>query len=296
MTRNPIIPEAPRGRCWTGETPDTDGEFSSAFWFELKPRTLTVEEVAALSPTLVRIRFSSDDDFDGFPTAGPEDHVKLFFDVDEAGAPVLPSMANGRWSPRGLTFRDYTIRWFDRDTRRLDVDFVLHDHGVAGRWAIDAAPGDRIGALGPRGAHVIADVFPWYVLAADETALPALARWVEGLRPGVPVTAYVEVDDEASHIPLPTEAELTVVWLHRSDPASPSTRLSDAVIAHDYPDLDGFVWVAGEALSIKPARRFIKSTGFDRDHWDVDGYWRRGVANLDHHQDDDEDETPGDAS
>lgn len=286
---SPLIVDAPRGWCTTGHLPVEQNDLTASYFFDLRPRTLTVVDVAPLSATLVRVRFRSDDDLDGFAAAAPEDHVKLFFDTDAAGSPILPSMVDGRWSPRGLTYRDYTVRWFDTQARTIDIDFVRHDHGVAGRWAASAAPGDRLGALGPRGAFLVKDVFPWYVLAADETALPALARWLEGLRAGVPVTAYVEVDGPDSHLPLPTRADLRLVWLNR-DGAAAGTRaaLSDAVIRHDYPDRDGFVWVAGETTSIKAARRFVRDAGFDRDHWDVDGYWRRGVVNLDHHTDDDE--------
>ena len=170
---------------------------------------------------------------------------------------------------------------------------MLHGHGVAGRWAASAAPGDSLGMLGPRGAFLVRDVCDWYVLAADETALPALSRWVEGLREGVPVTAYVEVQDERDEIELTTRADLRLRWLHRGPAAPGSTRLlADAVRAHEFDDGDGFVWVAGESTSIKELRRYLsRERGLPRDCWDVDGYWRRGAANHDHH---DEPEEPED--
>lgn len=284
----PLVPTTPRGWCSTEQTPIEEDSLRARYWFGLQPRTFTVVATAQLSETLVRVRFSADDDFEGFATVGAEDHVKLFFDTDDAGAPVVPGLVDGRVEARGLTYRDYTIRWFDPASRLLDIDFVIHDHGVAGRWAASAAPGDRLASLGPRGSHRVKDVFPWYVFATDETALPALGRWLEGLRPAVPVTAYVEVAGPDSQIELPTSADLTLVWLHRGD-APESASLSDAIAAHDFPGREGFVWVAGEAVGIKPARRFLKDAGFDRAHWDVDGYWRRGTVNLDHHAPDDED-------
>lgn len=297
MTSDTLVPAGPRGWCSTGETPVTETALSATHSFDLRPRTFEVTATTRLSETLVRVRFSSDDDFEGFPTVAAEDHVKLFFDRDDADDPVVPQLVDGRWNARGLTYRDYTVRWFDPVNRRLDIDLVLHEHGVAGRWAATAKPGDRLASLGPRGSFHVKDVFPWYVLAADETALPALARWVEGLRPGVPVTAYVEVDGPGSHIDLPTEADLTLVWLHRDGaPAGSGTWLSDAIVAHDFPDREGFVWVAGESVGIKPARRFVKAAGFERDHWDVDGYWRRGTVNLDHHEEDEDDDEPAPAT
>ena len=256
----------------------------SGFYFDLKPRILTVIAVRRLSQTLARVRFSADDGFTGFHTLAPEDHVKLFFDHRSDGTPAMPRIIDGRWSGRNYTFRDYTIRWFDPAQRLLDIDFVLHDHGVAGRWASQAQAGDQLGMLGPRGSIVVADEFPWYVLAGDETTLPAIARWLEGLREGVPVTVFVEVDAPASHIELPTRAQATVHWCDR-DGAAPgiSMALSDAVTAHRFPDTEGFVWAGGEAGGIKPIRRYLKEYGFARNHYRVDGYWRVGTANLDHH-------------
>lgn len=270
-------------------TADVENDRTAQFWFDLVARVVEVADVTRLSRRMVRVRFTGPD-LAGFATVAPEDHVKLFFDRAPDGSPNVPVLDDdGRWNPAGHVHRDYTVRAFDPAGPFLDVDFVLHDHGVAGRWAGTAAPGDRIAALGPRGAFLVKDVADFYVLAADETALPALARWLEGLRPGVPVTAYVEVQDGDDEIALTTRADLDLHWLHRGT-ARPGTTtlLADAVRAHELPTTGtGFVWVAGEALSIKPARRYLsKDLGLDRDSWDVDGYWRRGAVNHDHHEPD----------
>lgn len=284
---HPMVPLEPRPRVETGHLPEEENEKTAAYSFELRPRILTVESTQLLSPTMVRVRFTADDGLEGFPAIAPEDHVKLFFDREEDGRVRLPPLVEGRWSPRGMTYRDYTIRWFEPRSRTIDIDFVLHGHGTAGRWAETAAPGDTVGALGPRGAFLVKDVFPWYVMAADETALPALARWVEVLRPGVPVHAYIEVSAAASRLELPSHADLTVTWVERPAGVAPSTGLAEAIMRHEYPDTDGFVWVAGESMGIKPARRWLRhELGLDRDHWDVDGYWRQGTSNHDHHHDD----------
>mgnify|MGYP002720597845 CR=1 FL=1 len=272
--------------------PDVDRGKIAQYRFDLRPRVITVVDVVRLSATMVRVRFTGDT-LDDFPTVAPEDHVKLFFDTDDSGDVVMPDLAGGRWTPGNYTFRDYTVRSFDPAGPFLDIDFVLHGNGVAGQWASRAVPGEKLGMLGPRGAFLVRDVCDWYVLAADETALPALARWVEGLREGVPVTAYVEVRDENSEIEIESRADLRVHWLHRGDaPAGTTDLIEQAIRAHPIPsEGDGFVWVAGEALSIKPLRRYLsRELGLDRDSWDVDGYWRRGTSNHDHHEEPDEDE------
>ncbi|GAB3458208.1 siderophore-interacting protein [Kineococcus endophyticus] len=276
----------------SGFTADVENERTAQFWFDLVPRVLEVHGVTRLAARMVRVRFTGED-LHGFPTVAPEDHLKLFFDRAADGSPNVPVVGeDGRWNSGAHVHRDYTVRAFDPSGPFLDVDFVLHDHGVAGRWAGAARPGDRIAALGPRGAFLVKDVADWYVFAADETALPALARWVEGLRPGVPVTAFVEVSDAADEIPLASAADLDLHWLHRgAAPAGTTTLLVDALRAAELPAGTGYVWVAGEAISIKPARRYLsRDLRLDRDSYDVDGYWRRGTRNHDHHEDE-----PGDS-
>lgn len=245
----------PRGWLQTGAKPKEITDTRGAYFFALTPRTLTVVDVDKLGPTMTRVRFEADDDFAGFHTMGPEDHIKLVFGEDK---------------------RDYTVRWFDGKT--LDVDFVTHEHGVAGSWALRAKVGDQVGCVGPRGSRHVRDVFPWYVFAVDEAALPALGRWLEGLRADVTATAYIV--GESRDYPLPTAALLDVHWL------TPGASLAEALAAHAFPDTEGFVWVAGERDLIRPARRFLKELGVDHD---VDGYWKRGVVNMDHHAPDPED-------
>ncbi|UJH71639.1 siderophore-interacting protein [Ornithinimicrobium sp. INDO-MA30-4] len=136
---------------------------------------------------------------------------------------------------------------------------------------------------------VVKDVFDWYVFAADETSLPALGRWVGELRPETSAHAYIEVANADAEITLHSAADLTVTWLHRDGAAAgTTTKLAEAVRGHEMPNLDGYVWAAGEAGSIKPIRHYLADeAGLDRANWDVDGYWRLNVSNFDHHGDED---------
>ncbi|MBW8172824.1 siderophore-interacting protein [Ornithinimicrobium sp. Arc0846-15] len=258
---------------------------SAHIGYELRPRTITVESVIPLADQMVRIRFGGDDLRD-LPTASAKDHVKLLFDWHADGTPKLPAPGTGI---QGLAVRDYTIRELNRVEPHLDIDFVLHDHGIAGRWAQTAKRGNQLGCLGPRGSMVVKDVFDWYVFAADETSLPALGRWVGELRPDTSAHAYIEVDNADAEITLRSAADLTVTWLHRNGAAvGTTTMLADAVRGHELPNLDGYVWAAGEAGSIKPIRGYLADeAGLDRANWDVDGYWRLNVTNFDHHADED---------
>lgn len=254
----------------------------------LRVRTLTVVGVERLAARMVRVRLHGDDVAD-LPTASATDHVKLFVPTEPGTEPALPVVVDDRWvSGRDLPSRDYTIRAIDREARTLDIDLVEHPHGIVGRWASSVQLGDRVGVLGPRGS-VLPPEADWYLLAVDETGLPAAARWLHELTPGARVLVVVEVQDAEDVLPLPTDAHADVTWLFRGERAPGTTSLlADTVRDLELPDGDGYVWVAGEAGAVRPLRRYLRDDlGLPRDAVDVDGYWRRGVAGHDHHEDDD---------
>ena len=261
---------------------------------DLLPRTATVVETGRLSTNLHRLLFEiTDADTFPFEPMGVDEHVKLFFPGPD-GVVVMPEIG-----PRGIVrpeggelpvHRDYTVRAFHRPSGRLTVDFVLHDAGVAGAWAQAARPGDRLGMLGPRGSHVYPAGYDWYLLAADESAVPAMSRWIEALPGGVPVIAVVEVAGTEAHVVLPEHDGLTVQILHRTSRPGDDHLLLDAVSALDFPDGTPFVWVAGEAETIKPVRRHLRrERGLDKRQMTVDGYWKAGTVNHDHHAVDEDD-------
>lgn len=254
----------------------------------LQPRLLTVRGVSDLTPRLRRVRFDCDQ-LANFVTLAPDDHVKLVFSRTADGAPACPTVVDDRWvGGRELITRDYTIRAVDCAAGWVDIDFVVHDHGVAGKWAGSAQAGDELYMLGPRGSVVVGPVFDHYVLACDETALPAVARWLTELPAEVSVQVFAEVTDAADEIALPSAASVAVSWLHRGSGRLGAGLATAAVLALPPPVGVTFWWVAGESLSIKPARAHFKRVlGLDRDHYDVDGYWRLGVADHDHHVEDD---------
>lgn len=261
-------------------------------WHDLTPRLLTVAATTRPTPRTVRVTLTGDQ-LDGFAHTAPDDHVKLFFPRPGQTLPVMPTLG-----PDGLVppppgapdpvFRDYTVRALRPAARELDVDFVLHGHGPAATWAAQAAPGQHLGVLGPRGSLLVPDGFDWYLLGADATALPALAVWLERLPAGTAVHAVAEVHDPAEQQPLTSAADLTLTWVHTTTHTGPGTALEQAVRAFTPPPGHGYVWIAGEAGALVPVRRHVRTWGLPRHHVAVDGYWRRGTTNHDHHDEPDE--------
>lgn len=257
-------------------------------WHDLTPRLLDVRRVRRLTPGMVRVTFGGDQ-LDGFSYGAPDDHVKVFFPEPGADLPVMPTLGEDGLEPPPPgaplpIFRDYTVRHLRPADRELDIDFALHGHGPGASWAARAQPGQRLGILGPRGSTVVPLTFDWYLLGADETALPALTAWLERLPADATVLAYIEVADAAEEQPLPARPNTRIHWLHRSA----GDALDRAVRAADLPAGDGYVWIAGEAGGLKPIRRHLRGLGLNRDWLEIDGYWKRGTVNLDHHEDDDE--------
>ncbi|MFJ5885166.1 siderophore-interacting protein [Kitasatospora cineracea] len=254
----------------------------------LKYRLLDVKRVQRITPGTVRVTFAGDA-LDGFCEQAPTDHVKLCFAEPGRELPIEPVVENDTWmdAPEEPVTRDYTVRQYRCEARELDIDMVLHGTGVGSGWAAAARPGMRLGVLGPRGSEEIDFVHDWYLLGADETALPALARWLEMLPAGVKVLAFAEVPGIEDEQQLATATDATVVWLHRGAAAPGTTdHLERALRAAELPPGTGFAWVAGEATTLRPIRRHLRrERGLSRDQVDVDGYWKRGTANHDHHED-----------
>lgn len=246
--------------------------------YPLKSRVLTVLRTENLSPDMRRIFLGGDDLEATLPIGplAPTDHVKLAIPDAATGEVALPTFGDvGMNRPEGVALREYTIRSFNAERRELAIDFVLHEHGPAGRWASSAAPGDSLGVIGPRGTQLYPTSYDRYLLAADETALPAAERWIEEAPDSATVDLLVLVENAASERELPRHPGLTLTWLHRSAGGDLAAAVQKAM-----PSLEAstFVWAAAEAMSLVPIRRYLRELGHDRRSTDVRGYWKTGEA------------------
>lgn len=232
---------------------------------EIRRRQLTVHSVSELTPHMIRIVLEGEDLAD-FTSLAPDDHLKLLLDTG-AEAPEM---------------RDYTPRSYDNAARRLVVDFAVHDAGPATAWALGAAKGDTITVAGPRGSAVVAPVFDWYLLIADETGLPAMGRWVEELPAGVQVVTLGAVPGAADEQVFPTAASHRAHWVHRpvSEAADPAPLL-EAARALSLPAGKGFVWIAAEAKVARALRDHIEGEKGHPKAWiKAAGYWILGEADA----------------
>jgi len=183
-----------------------------------------------------------------------------------------------------ISRRHYTIRSFDRDEQRLEIDFVLHGASPATRWATSAKLGDAILAEGPRGRTVVNGPADWRLFTGDETALPGIAAMIESLPAGERAFAIVEVAGPEEEQPIETAADLTMAWLYRGGPPSaPSEKLVTALAAFELPDGVGQACVIGETSTVRAQRQGLIARGFPKTQIAAEGYWRPGrVGSHDH--------------
>jgi NADPH-dependent ferric siderophore reductase len=260
---------------------------------------VTVAEADHLTPRMRRLVFTSEE-LGGYLSDGPGSHLKLLLPPpgeDEVRLPVITDEGL-RWpeGPRPL-LRTYTPRAVDWAARRLTVDFALHpDGGPASTWAASAKPGDEAVVSGARGAYWVqgkgtAATPDWTLLVADETALPAASAILQDAPSGARVHLIAEVADAAEHLPVPTEADLTVTWVHRDGAGATAGELAaEAVRDAGLPEGRGAFWVGLEAGAMRSVRRhLITRPGTAREQLHTRAYWKRGVANHpDHDTGDDE--------
>lgn len=249
---------------------------------ETRMRLLAVISVTDITPLMRRIRLAGD--MTGFASSGHADHIKAFF----FPAGVEPRLAS--IGPNGAEFgpgerpemRDYTPRAWDVDAGWLDLDFVLHGDGPASSWAAGVRVGDRLVIGGPRGSLIVPAAFDWYLLAGDETALPALGRRIEELPKSAKVLAVIEVDNPAEEQHFETQTDLTLIYVHRNgQPAGTSSLILDTLRGLTFPQGEAYAYIAGESQMSKAVRAHLEADrNFNPQYVKAAGYWLRGVADA----------------
>lgn len=251
----------------------------------VKPRsqfTLEVLRREQLSPHMVRIVAGGPALAEFAAKDATDMYVKIHFLVPgvEYAEPVevfalRESMPREHWP---MT-RTYTLRWVDLAAQEVAIDFVIHgDAGLAGPWANNAVPGDRIIFTGPGGAYKPNADADWYLFAGDESALPAIASSLASLPADARGHAYVEVDSAADIQPVQKPAGVELTWVFREG-ATPdqSTALLDAVANGPWPAGTVDAFVHGEREYMKALRDLLfKQRGLERSHVSLSGYWAYG--------------------
>jgi len=240
---------------------------------EIKRRRLQVLRVVDLTPRMRRITLGGPE-LAGFISLGTDDHVKLLFPLTAAETAALETLVlgAGKTDQPMPAMRDYTPRRYDLNTLELDIDFVLHGDGPAATWAEQAKPGQFLHIGGPRGSMIVPDIFDSYLLIGDETALPAIARRLEGLAANRRALVIVEVENGAEQQRLESAAQVDVIWVLRE---GGKNHLLTTVQQVTLPTGNLYAWVATESKVSRQIRRvLLDEHRLDDQFVKAAGYWR----------------------
>ena len=235
---------------------------------EIRQRRLNVLRVTDLTPRMRRVTLGGPE-LQGFTSLGTDDHIKLLFAETAEQQHAIDARTLNREGGERPTMREYTPRRIDLQANELDIDFVLHGDGPASTWAAQAAPGQTLDIAGPRASMVVPDIFEAYLLIGDETALPAIGRRLEALPAGRRVVAVIQVHDEQERQPLPSQAQVDVIWSVRG-----RDDLLATVEALPLPVGTLYAWVAMEKNLTSQVKTLLISTGVAQDALKAAAYWR----------------------
>lgn len=219
----------------------------------------TVLRREQLTPHLVRLVLGGDGLADLVSTGVPDEWVGL----------VVPGQFQSRY---------YTVRSWDPGVRELVLDVVVHEVGLVTEWAARDCVGEVVTVTEPKGSFAMPADAAWLLLVGDLTALPAIARIVEDVartRPGLPVRAWAEVPDDPALLAdyLPQGAEVSF----SPPPGEGASRLAEVVEDVDWPEGEGYFWMAGESSQMRAIRKHLmRVVALPSTAYDVMGYWRGG--------------------
>jgi NADPH-dependent ferric siderophore reductase len=254
--------------------------------------TFEVVRTEQLTSHMVRVVLGGNG-FDTFtPSEFTDSYIKLVFVADNIDVAALPqpltldSFADLPAAKKPVV-RTITVRRADPAAREIAVDIAVHgDHGAAGPWAATAQPGQPVYLMGPSGAYAPDPAADWYLLAGDETALPAISVALEALPVNAIGRVFVEIGEPEDEIPLTAPDGVQINWLYRGgradlvgeDRAGDNAPLVEAVKTALWLPGQVHAFVHGEAQAVMHnLRPYIrKERGVEAKWASISGYWRRG--------------------
>ncbi len=194
-------------------------------------RTASVVDTTRPGPRLATITIAADSLRD-FAPAGPAASVRLL--LPEAAGLVLPAWNGNEFllpDGRRPGIRTLTPGRVDRAAGTLDLAVVLHGTGRLSDWAEHVRPGAPTGYSGPGAGYTVDPTRSRYLLAGDETALPAIVQLLAAIPAAATIDVVIEIAAPDGRIGLPAHPGATVEWVESSRDSAPGAALVAAVLA-----------------------------------------------------------------
>lgn len=241
---------------------------------------MTVQSVTPVTPRLVRVTLAGAE-LEGLVVEQPAASVRLLLPAADTTELVMPTWNGNEFLLSDGTrpaIRTLTPLRLDPDRKELEVEIVVHDGGAASAWAISAAEGAEAAISGPGRGYPVDPEATSFLLAGDESALPAIGQLLEVLPIDTSVRAVVEIADPSARLDLPAHPNATIEWFDLPDNAPPGETLVSAITGAGITD-GTRIWAAGEAAAMQRIRRHLfDDRGLPRSATWIRGYWKTGRA------------------
>ncbi|MDJ0497774.1 MAG: siderophore-interacting protein [Acidimicrobiia bacterium] len=241
-------------------------------------RMLTVRRKEQLSVRMIRVTLAGDE-LRGLEIDEPAASVRLLIP-----APGDPKLEVPKWNGNEFLnadgsrplIRTFTPRRFDATALELELDMVIHEGGAVSQWATAVTAGSVAAVSGPGRGYSPSPDAAAFVLAGDETAIPAISQLLEDIPADFEIQVYVEIATPAAQLVLPGHPLATVSWHVLPPGAAPGSALLPALERAEFPP-ETQVWCAGEAAAMHAIRNHLfKQRGLARSQATVRGYWKAG--------------------
>ena len=218
-------------------------------------------------------------ELEGLVVAEPAASVRLLLPPAGSRELVMPSWNGNEFllpDGRRPRIRTFTPRRVDGEVPQLDLEIVVHGGGAASAWAEATEPGDEVAVSGPGRGYAVDPGGRRFLLAGDETAIPAMSQLLEALPGEASVQVRIEVAGPDGRLGLPHHPGATVQWCDLPEGAPPGEALVLAVTGAEIGDATR-AWVAGEAAAVQRVRRHLfEDRRLPRSQAHVRGYWKHG--------------------
>lgn len=241
----------------------------------------TVTAVRDLTPHMRRLTVTAPE-FADYSPVGPDEYLGLLM-PREPDAPLVLPRDEGSDNIRAAVaaipeqerpdLRWYTLRDHRPERLEIDIDFVVHgDEGPGTRFAGRAEVGSVLGIRECTALYAPMSETRTRVIVGDESAIPAIARILEGTE-ARETHVFIEIADAAEKQDLAAD----VTWVEREGEL-PGIRLLAAVRTAALPAEIDYAWVCGERFAVQEVRRHLVDRGVTKDRITFSGYWRLGEA------------------